>query len=138
VGKGLENRRGFTVLDALITLCLIGALFGVVVPKYQRVAHEARETALKAELTNIRMSITLFKVLNGRNPRSLNELVEKNVILPARIGSDAYTGSVFNQKYLMPNAVDGKGNILDAFGNPFTYDSRKGEVKATTEGYENR
>jgi len=61
--------------------------------------------------------------------------MQKDVMLPASIGPDAYSDSFFKQKYLMANAVDAKGNILDAFGNPFTYDSVSGKVRATTEGY---
>ena len=62
--------------------------------------------------------------------------VEKKVILPARTGSDDFTGSLFEERYLMPHAVDEEGNILDAFGNPFWYDFRTGEVRTTTKKYE--
>ena len=135
-GVWFRNRSGFTAIDAAITICLAGVLIGIVIPKYQRVAHEAQEVALKSALRNIRTSIKLFKALNERNPKSLNELIEKEVILPARIGNDPYTGSIFKDKYLMAHAVDSKGNLIDAFGNPFTYDLRKGEVRTTTKGYE--
>jgi competence protein ComGC len=131
------DHKGFTIIDALITLCFIGILIGVVIPKYQRVAREAQEVAVKTGLVNIRMSVRLFKVLNNRNPESLKELTEKRVILPARIGTDRYSGSFFDQNYLMSHAVDSKGNIVDAFGNPFAYDPARGEVKATTKGCEN-
>lgn len=138
-GRGsdpLKGPKGFTIIDALITLCLIGILIGVVIPKYQRLAREAQEVALKTGLANIRMSIKLFKMLNNRNPESLKELTEKKVMLPARIGTDRYSGSFFDQNYLMSQAVDSKGNIVDAFGNPFAYDPLRGEVKATTKGCE--
>lgn len=131
-----RNRKGLTVIDAVITLCIIGVLIGIVIPKYQRMAHEAQEAALKSELSNIRTSIELFRMLNGRYPNSLNELIEKNVMLPAKIGSNPYTGSILDQKYLMLNAVDEKGNIIDPFGSPFEYDLFRGEVRATTKGYE--
>ncbi|MDH4163666.1 MAG: hypothetical protein OEW15_13400 [Nitrospirota bacterium] len=130
------KNKGLTTLDTVITLCLIGILIGVVIPRYQRLAREAQETALKAELVNIRTSIELFRLLNGRNPRSLRELIEKNVMLPARIGPDAYTGSFFKQKYLMPHAIDEERNVLDAFGNRFEYEPYKGEVRTTTKGFE--
>ena len=135
-GSRLRDRKGLTIIDAVITICIIGVLIGVVVPKYERMAHAAQEAALKSALSNIRTSIQLFKMLNNRNPNSLKELIEKNVMLPAKIGSDPYTGSILDQKYLMLNAVDEKGNILDAFGNAFLYDNFRGEVRATTKGYE--
>jgi competence protein ComGC len=129
-----RNPKGLTVIDALITLCVIGILIGVVIPKFQRMAHEAQELAVKSELANIRTSITLFKMLNGRNPKSLSELIEKSVMLPARIGADQYSGSFFKQKYLTVNVVDEKGNILDAYGNYFCYDPVRGEVRSSTKG----
>ena len=122
--------KGLTILDAVITLCLIGLLIGVVIPKLEQAAQAARETAVKAELANIRKGITLFKILNERNPQSLNELMEKDVML--RVRGDTF----FKQKYLLANAVDAKGNIIDAFGNPFAYDPASGRVRATTKGYE--
>ncbi len=136
MGNLTRDQRGLTVIDAVITVCLIGLLFGIVVPKYRRVAHAAQEAALQAELANIRSSIRLFRRLNNRIPGSLREMVEKKVILPARTGSDVYTGSIFGETYLMPHAVDEEGNILDAFGNMFQYDPERGEVKTTTVGYE--
>jgi competence protein ComGC len=131
-----KNAKGLTIIDAVITLCLIGILIGVVIPKYQRVAREAREAALRTELSNIRISIRLFTMLNGRHPASLGEMIEKKVMLPARIGG-GYTGSIFKESYLMKNAVDAEGNKVDAYGNPFLYDPQRGEVRSSTKGYEN-
>ena len=126
------------MLDTVITLCLIGLLTGVVIPKYQQVARVAQESALKAELSNIRTSIRLFKMLNGRNPDSLKEMMEKQVLLPGQLGSpSSYSGSIFEERYLLKNALDHVGNKLDAFGNPFLYDRDRGEVKSSTKGFEN-
>ena len=131
------NAKGLAIYETLVTLCLIGVLTGVVIVKYQRVFREARETAVKAELVNIRTSIQLFKMLNGRNPQSLKEMTEKKVMYAARIGPEKYTGPIFfKESYLMEYATDKEGNIIDAFGNPFVYDAIKGEVRTTTQGYE--
>jgi Tfp pilus assembly protein PilE len=132
----LSRQQGLTLVDTVITLCLAGILLGVVIPKYQRVVKGAREAAVKAELANIRTSINLFKLTIQRNPESLSEMLEKKVLLPGRTGADEYSGSIYDQKYLQVHMVDDKGNILDAFENPFAYDPVRGEVKSTTEGYD--
>ncbi len=137
MGTGFKDAKGLTIVDAVITLCLIGILIGVVIPKYQRVAREAQEAALRMGLTNIRTSIRLFRMLNERNPRSLRELIEHDVLLPARSGRDPYTGSIFlDEKYLVRQAQDAEGHLVDAFGNRYAYDPVRGEVKASTKGYE--
>jgi type II secretory pathway pseudopilin PulG len=130
------DRKGLAVVETLLALCVIGIFVGVVIYQYQRVTREAQETAVRAELANIRTSIQLFKMLNGRIPESLNELMDKKVMLPAKVGSDAYTGSIFDRKYLLANAVDKQGNLIDAFGNFFLYDPLRGEVRASTQGCE--
>jgi competence protein ComGC len=137
VGTCLKDGQGLTIIDALISLCLIGILVGVVIPKYQRVAQEAQEAALKMGLANIRTSIRLFRVLNERNPRSLNELVENAVLLPARSGTDPSSSPIFlDEKYLIRQAQDSEGRLVDAFGNRYAYDPVRGEVRASTKGYE--
>ena len=135
MGTGFKDAKGLTIVDAVITLCLIGILIGVVIPRYYRMARETQEAALRTELANIRMSIRLFNMLNGRNPESLKEMIEKKVILPARIGT-GYSGSIFKESYLMKNAVDAEGNKVDAYGNPFYYDPQRGDVRSSTKGYE--
>ena len=136
--QGCKDAKGLTVIDALISLCMIGILIGVVIPKYQRVAREAQEAALKMGLTNIRTSIRLFQILNERNPRSLKELLENDVLFPARIGKDPYVSTIFlDEKYLVKQAQDAEGQLVDAFENRYAYDPVLGEVKATTKGYEN-
>lgn len=136
MAHGLGREKGLTVLEAVVSLCVIGALVLVVVPRYQRVTREARESALKAELTNLRFTIRLFRQLNGRYPASLREMMEKKILQPARTGADGYGGSVFDDRYLLPNAVDGEGNVIDVFGNPYRYDADRGSVRPTTAGYE--
>lgn len=137
MGIGFKDAKGLTIVDAVITLCLIGILIGVVIPKYNRVAREAREAALKMGLTNIRTSIRLFRVLNERNPRSLTELLENDVLLSARSGAAPASGPIFlDEKYLLRQAQDAEGHLVDAFGNRYAYDPVRGEVKASTKGYE--
>ena len=138
MGTWCKNAKGLTIIDAVITLCLIGILIGVVIPKYQRVAREAQEAALKMGLANIRSSIRLFRALNERNPKSLNELLENNVLLPSRIGPDPSAGSIFlDEKYLVAQALDTQGRLADPFGSYYAYDPFFGAVKTTTRGYEN-
>lgn len=137
MGTWSRDAKGLTIIDALISLFLIGILVGVVIPHYLRLAHDARETALKMELSNIRTSIGLFRMLNERNPASLNELIEKNVMLPSRMGSDPYADPIFlDEKYLVAQARDAHGHLVDAFGNLYAYDPVRGKVKASTKGYE--
>ena len=136
MGTCFYRQRGMTVVETLLTLFVMSVLAVVLISRYERLTSEAQEAALRTGLVNIRQSIELFKMLNNRNPEDINELLENEVMLPARIGKEGPTGSIFVHKYLMLQATDAKGNIIDPFGNPFSYDAWRGEVKSTTKGYE--
>jgi type II secretory pathway pseudopilin PulG len=131
------NAKGLTIYETVVALCIIGVLTGVVIVKYRQVTRAAQDSAVRTALGNIRTSIQFFKMINGRNPQSLKEMVEKKAMLPARTGHDKYSGPIFlNESYLMEYATDKTGNIIDVFGNPFAYDAIKGEVRSTSRGYE--
>lgn len=137
MGTWFKDAKGLTIIDAIITLCAISILIGVVIPKYQRVTIDAQEVALKTGLTNIRTSIRLFRMLNDRNPGSLRELIENKVLLSARIGKDTSSGPIFlDEKYLEAQALDAQGRLIDVFGNQYAYDPIRGEVRTATKGYE--
>jgi hypothetical protein len=121
----------------VLTLVVIGLLTVVVISKLQRVALEAQKAAVRAELVHIREGITLFKIVNKRNPESMHELMEKKIRLPVSSRRGRYQDPFFDQKYLTANAVDAKGELLDAFGNPFQYEPVSGVVRSTTKECEN-
>ena len=133
----MRRQSGFTTLDAVITLCIIGLCTGVFITKYRSVEFAAKSVALKSELANIRSSIRFFRLMNNRPPANLRELLEKRAMLPGRVGTDTASGPVFlNENYLQHEATDDKGNLVDPFGNTFIYDPARGVVKTSTKEFE--
>ena len=126
----IKGEQGFGIIDTLITLVLISIFIVVLIPKYQRTAQVARETALKMGLQNIRMAVGVYRMVNHRYPDDLQDLVNKRYVLPVR------EDTIFTQEYLRSAAVDRDGKLLDPFGNPYRYDRAGGHVAATTRGYE--
>lgn len=88
-----------------------------------------REVALRSELGNIRTAIVLYITLIRRSPESLRDLVREDCTLPTGSGLIKY-------KYIERMAVDKDGNLIDPFGNPFSYERKTGWVKSSTKGYE--
>ena len=129
--RSLKEEKGLGIIDTLIVLVIISILMGVVIPKYQGIAHEARETALKSGLLNIRMAVRVYKMVNNRYPDDLLQLVNKRYLIEVR------KDTIFTQEYLRSLAVDGEGYPLDPYDNRYRYDPVSGYVASTTEGYEN-
>jgi hypothetical protein len=101
----------------------------VVMDRYEKTVYEARSVALKMELSSIRQSIKLFKIIKGRYPSDLKELITSKYISP-------YKDDLISGRYLEPNSVDNEMNILDPFDIPYGYDPKTGEVHTKKKGFE--
>ncbi len=128
--SALRNQRGLGIFDTLIVLILISILIVVLLPKYERMAREAREVALQMGLGNIRKAIQVYQVFKQKPPADLRDLIIEPYILPIE------PGSIFIDRYLKLAALDGDGYPVDPFGHRFGYDPQVGRVFSTTAGYE--
>ncbi|NZA25164.1 prepilin-type N-terminal cleavage/methylation domain-containing protein [Luteimonas sp. SJ-92] len=69
-------RRGFSLIELMVVMAIIGALVAIALPRYQASVENARVTALKANLHVLRESLDRHYDDKGRYPESLQELVE--------------------------------------------------------------
>lgn len=54
------NQKGFTLVELVIIIVILGILAAVAIPKYQDITTEAKEAAARASLGSIRSGITIF------------------------------------------------------------------------------
>jgi general secretion pathway protein G len=59
--NGNPRREGFTLVEILIVLVILGILAAVVVPRYSSASAESREVATKEQLRQMRTMIELYK-----------------------------------------------------------------------------
>jgi len=126
----MSCQRGLGVIDTVIVVLIISVFIVVFIPRYYRIAREAQETQLKAELNNIRMSLDLYKMHNSEYPKDLHELITKKYLAPYK--DDA----IFKEEYLKTHSLDEDGYPLDPFNNKFKYDPNTGRVSSSSAGYE--
>ncbi|MGB9906892.1 MAG: type II secretion system protein [Candidatus Saccharicenans sp.] len=85
------SRQGFTLIEILIVLSIIGILLGLAVPQYQMSVKRAREAVLKENLFIMRKMIDQYYQDKHKYPPSLQSLVEENYLKALPI--DPITGS---------------------------------------------
>lgn len=87
----MRHERGFTLIELIIVVTIIGILAAIAVPAMRTAPIRAKEAALKADLYTLRSCIDQFHGDRGRWPTSLEELVSMGYL--RRLPVDPMTGS---------------------------------------------
>ena len=74
------GRRGFTLIELIIVLAIIGLLLGIALPNYKAAATKAKETVLKENLFILRKLLDQYAQDKGKYPATLQTLVQDSYI----------------------------------------------------------
>lgn len=76
-----RNREaGFTLVELMIVMAIIGVLAVVAIPSYVGAIRQAREAVLKEDLHVLRYAIDSFTADKQKAPQSLDDLVSEGYI----------------------------------------------------------
>ncbi len=85
------GKKGYTLLELMIVVAIVGILVSIAVPSFQQAALTAREAALKQNLFTLRAVIDQYYADQGDYPLSLETLVEAQYL--RGIPQDPFTKS---------------------------------------------
>lgn len=75
-----QKQRGFTLIEIMVVIVILGVLAALVVPKVMSRPDEARIVAARQDINALMQALKLYRLDNGRYPstgQGLNALVEK-------------------------------------------------------------
>jgi general secretion pathway protein G len=112
IDRGTASPRrlaGFTLLELLVVILIIGLLTGIVAPRFMSQISRSEVTTARAQMDAFRKALDAFRIDNGRFPTT-NEGLEALVTAPA--GATRWNGP-----YL-------QGAIpVDPWGTPYQFQS---------------
>lgn len=116
------HKKGFTLIELMIVIVILGLLSTVIVPRILHRPEEARRVKAKVDIKNIESALALFKVDTGRFPTT-SEGLEVLVSNPGIKGynPDGYLDKIPKDPwgneyiYICPG-IHGKDYDLESYG----------------------
>ncbi|MEM8498355.1 MAG: type II secretion system major pseudopilin GspG [Pseudomonadota bacterium] len=108
----LRNEKGFTLIEIMVVVVIMGVLIGLVAPNVLGRVDEARITAAAADVNMLSQSLELYRLDNHSYPttdQGLTALVQKP------------TGTPAAKNWNTQGYVSGKSLPKDPWGNDYQY-----------------
>jgi general secretion pathway protein G len=74
--RGFTRLRGFTLLEMMIVMIIMGILLSIALPIYSQSVVRAREAVLRNDLFELRKLISQYTLDKQKAPQSLDDLVQ--------------------------------------------------------------
>ncbi len=89
----MRNNKGFTLVEILIVVIILGILAAIVIPQFTEASNDARESALASDLQTVRSQLELYKVQHLENypPTTSSDVFKEK--LTARTNSAGTVGT---------------------------------------------
>ena len=114
VRKKLQDRRGFTLIELMIVIVIVGILATLLIPRIMERPEEARRVKAKMDIRTIESALKLYKIDSGEYPtteQGLEALINKPDTAPVPM------------KWRDGGYLDGNSVPKDPWGNPYNYTS---------------
>lgn len=122
MGKKQNLRAGFSLIELLIVIAILGLLVSMVAPALMDKADQAKRDQVCIQMAEIKKALDMFKLDNGLYP----ETEEGLEALLANPDEEKYPG--YGVKPYMPKLPH------DAWKKPFNYINTSGEVELISYG----
>ena len=136
----VRNRKGFTLIEILIVVIILGILAAIVIPQFTNASQDARKNSLTSQLQTLRSQVELYKLQHLDQLPAL--LTDWSQLVNRTDQNGGTTGTLAFGPYLQQvpkNPLNGHSTVLqsgtlDSRGIPATATSACGFVYDFTSG----
>jgi general secretion pathway protein G len=89
----MQAKRGFTLVEILIVVVILGILAAIVIPQFTQASTEAKQNSLCSDLQTLRSQIELYKVQHNDTPPALDTFASQMVFCTDVAGAISGTGT---------------------------------------------
>jgi prepilin-type N-terminal cleavage/methylation domain-containing protein len=134
VFRTIKNARGFTLIELVIIIVVLGILAAVAIPKYQDITGEAKEAAARAALGSLRSGITIYYANQAVKTGSatwpeLDSLATPGVVMAQAIPENPYQNSDAAPDSIVTGVT--KGTTVGSRGG-WAYNATTGDIWPNT------
>ncbi len=126
----MRDIRPVASIELGIAICVIFILIGALAGYINITLRIAKETAMRYELANIRISLEHYRMINNSLPENITVLINQDFTYKTA------GGVILRKNFLEPFRLDKDGFLLDPFKEKYYYNSKDGRVSSRTKGYE--
>jgi len=119
MNKAASRKKGFTLIELMLVVIIIGVLAAIVTPRFVGRNEDAKIAAAKANITSIALGLDMFQMHMDGYPDSLEDLIVD-------------PGSEYTWKGPYLNKAPNR----DPWGNPYIYQqqTQDGDYRICSEG----
>jgi len=130
----LRNQRGFTLVELVIIIVILGILAAVAIPKYQDISSEAKEASARSALGGLRSGIAIWYANQAVTTGSatwpaLDSLRTSGVVMEQAIPANPYQSSNNAPDSIVTGVT--KGTTVGTRGG-WAYNAATGEIWPNT------
>jgi len=107
--RARRGGRGFTLIELIIVIALIGILATLVIPNLRQTPLRAKEAVLQTDLHTLRDILDQFHADRGHYPEELKDLVDKGYV--RSIPKDPFTNSSDSWELIYADEAGQEGDI---------------------------
>ena len=104
------SSRGFTIIELMIVVTIVGILATLAVPSYHAAIIKAKEGALRQDLFSLRDVIDQHRADKGKYPETIQSLISAGYL--RRVPTDPITGATSTWQEMVDQ---GEGGMVDVF-----------------------